>query len=251
MDYFKNITHPYRYLINNNFSVFFELKSDYPVTSQDWLFRIYPEKYKKYRRFLVHSEPYTKHYMFDILCKKIDTSNLFDTTFIEKLNLANDEINIKNTNNIDLIDINNGVEGDHKFCDYVSKYKTYTNDSYKNIKFIFDRFHENYKYFYLITKDYSNGYECVTFDTTQINNNNNDENENNYLNNFITENERITSVDYELIKKFISDKIPIYQYMLPENIDDLKAVYVEFESYDMLQMYAMSDDYLYMIYSQR
>jgi len=213
MSFFDKLT--FRHCLNNGFQIQFSLKSDYPVHYQDWSFNYCPIAYKKYRRFLCYSEPYTKHYMFDILCKKIDINSEFDNNFI------------LNTILMEKTDSESNV--------------------YKNIEYIFDKYHSNWKYFYMITKDYNENYEKICLDTTQLDNNEE------YLNNFTYDHNynRIIEPDYELIKEFNALKKPLYMLILPENITEFKCVYAMRKDCGQALIYAVSEKYLYYIYSQR
>jgi len=219
MSFFDKLT--FRTFISNGFVRQFEIKSDYPAYYQDWSICSCPLPYKKFRRFLTYSEPYTKHYMFDILCKEIDLNNKFDVDFIENLQ-QNDKNNDK---------------------------------KYKSIEFIFDTYHPNWKNFYIIKKDYCNNFKMSIFDTTKIYKN--DEDDEDYFYNFIyndnAQNEfyRITEPDYDLIKEFHSYQKPLYMLILPEDIKYFSYVYPKNKDPSQEFIYAKTDKYLYYIYSQR
>ena len=87
----------FRKILNN----FFEIKEyNYEPRiyngNTKWEFIEYPQKYKKYRRLLAYSKPYTPHhssYYFNIYCKKIDLNNQFDKDFIEMVKKCETQIN--------------------------------------------------------------------------------------------------------------------------------------------------------------
>jgi hypothetical protein len=194
------------------------LKYDYPLHYGDWCFSVIPPAYEKYKRFLSYSEPYTKHYSFEILCKKIDLNNLYDTEFIKNL-------------------------------DAISQ--TENNDDYKSVEFIFNKYHENWKNFYVVKKSYEDGLQIDVLNTNYLYlDNSNNEYFNNYFYNKDT-NYIVTEPDYNLIKEFQCGKKPLYMYMLPEDISHFNVVYPEMTDEGLAIIYAKSDNYLYFIFSQR
>jgi hypothetical protein len=69
----------------------------------------------------------------------------------------------------------------------------------KNLEDIFNEFHSNWKYFYLINKEFDDKVEIVEFNTTECIKNSD------YLLEFVNKNMGITEPDYELIKDFYSN----------------------------------------------
>lgn len=202
----------------HQFNTFLYIKYDYPLHYGDWCFNVIPPAYEKYKRFLSYSDPYTKHYSFEILCKKIDLNNTYDTEFIKNL-----EAKSQNENN----------------------------DDYKSIEFIFNKYHENWKNFYIVKKSYYNELQIDVLNTTKINL---DGCDNEYIINFFHNdytNFIATEPDYDLIKEFQRCKKPLYMYMLPEDISHFNTVYPEMKDEGLAIIYAKSDNYLYFISSQR
>lgn len=190
--------------INNGFTTQFKLQADYPTGYVDWSFKRCPPSYNKFRRLLCYSEPYTKHYTFEIMCKKIDPSNQFDVHFISNI--------YKNQSNVN-----------------------------KTVEHLFDTYHSNWKYFYVITKNPHND----ILEKKVLNTQN--------LANFIQNGDMhgITEPDYKLIKEFQLLQKPLYTLILPENITEFKAVYVINDDLYEAQIHAVSNEYLYCIYSER
>lgn len=200
----------------DTFTKYFELDSNYPVCFEDWSFSRCPKSYEKFTRFLCYSEPYTKHYIFSISCKKIDINSELDNKFISNL---------------------------------IQNEKNNESDEYKNMEFILHNYHPDWNNFHIIIKDYANNFKKITLDTTQL------LEDKNYLDNLISDigqnNFRITEPDYKLINEFISLKTPLYMLMLPENIKEFKHVYAERTDPEQARIYAVSEEYLYFFYSQR
>ena len=234
MSFFSEpIHHLYSKLIKNNFKSLFEINADYPAGYLDWDFNSYPSSYEKYRKFLAYSEPYTKDYIFRILYKEIDLTSQFDNEFIDFLTKSNNN-----------------------------------NNKHNNVEYIFDKYHPMWKYFYVVRKNYDKQMIIDELDTTKLYNIQNidddkkDDNNEKYYDNFVYKIKekddmyryRITQPDLDTIKEFISENKPLYMHILPENITHFKHVYIHL-IYDeisdrRLKLLAMSDKYLYYIYSQ-
>ena len=238
----------FRKILNN----FFEIKEyNYEPRIHNgntkWEFIEYPQKYKKYRRLLAYSKPYTPHhssYYFNIYCKKIDLNNQFDKDFIEMVKKCETQIN-NTEENKDLKILDGEFDGNYANS---MELDTISNKSFLNVKFIFQLFHFNWKYFYFIEKknsnnknNYNTNFELVKYDSTTLCNLSKDELDEKYKN--------LIDPDVEIIEEFISHNKPMYMFMMPEDITTFKHAFKHTYGYyyGVEEVWAISDNYLYYI----
>ena len=242
-----------KYNLNKELNTFFHIKSDYPDDYIDWHFAKYPDKYTKYKRLLAYSEPYTKHYSFQISCKQIDLNNQFDKDFIEMVKSYEKQINDAEENTLTITDGNDiYYENNIHYMDL----NTISNKSFLNVNFIFQLYHFNWKYFYFIKKDYNYNFQRSRFDTTKLSEDDLLRFKGSIEDGYFEINEQINSKDYyrlpepdiELLKEFISYNKPMYMFMMPEDITTFKHAFNPHKGkYGVEQVYAISDNYLYYI----
>ena len=234
-----------KYNLNKELNTFFHIKADYPDDYIDWQFVKYPQIYTKYRRLLAYSEPYTKHYSFQILCKQIDLNNQFDKDFIEIVKSYEKQINDAEENTLTISD-GNDIYYENNI--HNMNLNTISNKSFLNVNFIFQLYHFNWKYFYFIKKDYNFNFERSIFDTRKISETDLLEFKGKVENCYYTHYYRLPEPDIQLIEEFISHNKPMYMFMMPEDITTFKHAFNPHKGkYGVEQVYAISDNYLYYI----